>query len=673
MAIRTNCIEYGWQSSDTTIPSQSQYQSVQKRIDIPELSSRTFTDVVLQFHGRNSGLESSTAHAGYTMSIQIDSQPTESFTCPDIISNTPEQVSWFYFATASAYFNTYFTASAHNVRFGLYSSNTRTIAQSFKLLCNYQFDDATTTTSIKTVRLPINSVTSSLLGTTRQYLGNYTASIPALDIYLPESSKTYRDIFVEYHANDAAAAATNFQLRTQIDTATSASRYTVSQSLQSAAYYYDIETLSGSISTATTHSIQVASNLANRFTGLGGILYVTYEYDYTGSNTILNSNIYTFGNASNYLSKTQGSFIKKKIYVPETGSITLARSGIMLYQNGANPATLVVGTTSESFVRYVIGAGSIQTGPVPLIFQIDGTGSTDTGLSIASGLNDIPLYMYTDTNNVAGNIFGGGLLYLNYYSAKTQNPAQHTKTLCRSVVATNNMGANTLTFFYNTYLASENINDSRYYIQDMTNIYHVLYGKAGNVPIYDISEFVCFYTGSDYQGSQNPFTMCSYAMANDARILFVSSVSDMTPFIRRYKEAVSTDPKIIVENTHSYGHRTISVTSTQLITFTHLQYQTYHGLTFTITGSIQNYSGSGIIPLIVYDYDTGAKLFTTQSKLGGIIDTYWYDRHSNLMIVAETGSRYVSNVLPAGSGSFSIVIPTAGAPTATEKSFTFIG
>lgn len=683
MAIRSNSIEYGWQTDSTIVNSGSTFVSSVERVHIPELASRTFTDVIMQFHGRNSGLEIVNTIGLYTMSIQIDSQPTESYYVQSMFNQTIEQISYTYFASASAYFNTYFTASAHNVKFYINSSNTRTIGHAFKLLCGYSFDDATVTNSIKTVRLPINSITASVLGTAKAYIGNYTASIPALDSYLPESSKTYRNIFIEYHSNDASTSTANFNLITQIDNnPSSGSRFTISQSLQSGPYYYEIQKLSGSIDTSQTHSIAMQSSVANRLCNIGGILHVTYEYDYTGSTSILNSNVYSMADANFYVSqRNQGeTFFYKRIYIPETGSIELRRSGVMFLNGGSAPNTVYVSTNSSSNAVYTTQNASVQTGYCPLIFQIDGTGSHIPAITLASGYNDVRIYYSALVNTAGSPSFHGALLYLNYVSIRNGPPLTHAHTVPKLIVGGNNLINGSIGFMYSHHTASITMPDVNYYIVDSTDCHYFSFGAASNVPIFNMTETVLFLTGSEYYYDKaNPLIRNSFGFVNDARHYFAMTVSDLTPFIQKYPNytILQGRPKISLFTPRVFGYRTVHAHVNATSNHSNMNLLTYHSLTGSITGNIRNYSGLGVMPLKVYDYNSGELLFATSSKGGGVIDTFWYDRHSDIYVVAESGSlRYASNVLPAGSGSYIISIPTGsssapGGPV--EHSFTFIG
>lgn len=679
MAIRTNCIEYGYENVVSMVPSGTLY-TVSKQITIPETTSRVFSDVTLTFHGRNSGREVVASIGLYTMSLQIDNNPSQSFIHPSGFTNaTVEQVSFGLHVSGSSYFNTYFTSSRHVVSVGIKTPNVDTIGHNFKLACTYQFDDSSTTTSIKTVRLPICSITgSAALGTGLVYLGNHTASIDALDTYLPELSKSFTDIFMEYHSNDASAATTNFSLKTQLDTAASQSRFVVSQSLQSAAYYYDIHTLSGSIDTATTHSIRVASSLASRFSNLFGILHCTYMYDYTGSTSIMNSNVYSFGNSDIFTSIVPNSRKSKKIYIPEPGTIQLKRSGILWMHGAGQPNVFGYGITTASSATHTVQLGTLQTGMNPMMLSIDGTGSHIGPISLSSGYNDINIYYNYTTNAPGQQTELGSLLYLNYISGKNNFPLENTHTVLSTAVSSNSSGNGGITYFYSPYFASASVSDPYWFISDWTMFYHRIYGTSANAPIYFISDISCFYTGSELTHSRTPnsnVNINTIAMAGDSRLYYCHSVYDFTSLVRRYNnQYAGLYPRIDMSNSHLFYSRNVSLTVAAITMYSHLQYITYHGITFPVTGSITNYSGSGAgIPLSIFDYTTGEKLFETSSKVGGIIDTYWYDKHTNLFIVAETGSRYVSNVLPAGSGSYLITIPTAGALANSEHSFTFIG
>lgn len=682
MAITTNCIEYGWETSLATTPSGSTYTTPYKPITIPETASRIFEDVSILHHVRNVGNEASTNLGYIQLSVQIDSNPTASVSCLAIVSSAAEQISLTTLFGVTEYFNAYFTASTHNVRFYTNSNDgtggINRIGESLKLICTYKFNDALVNAGIKTVRFPINSSTS-IIGTSLQYLGNYTASIPALDSYLPELNKDFKDIFVEYHGNDAGNAVTNFSLRTMIDTDASQSRFVISQSLNSAAYYYDIHNLSGSISTATTHSIRVASSLANRFTGLGGILYATYTYDYTASKAIMSSVIYPMGDVSVSKRSTDDDFAETLIYIPTTGSVWMARSGILTGQNGTGAANVLLSTDAGSLTTYTLTAGSIQTGYIPIVHQIDGTGSSNPAISLSNGYNTIRFVSKFSAPNTSA-VQLGGILLLNYITSASK-PCETMHSINNTMISSSaNLNAATFGFYYD-YSATSSILEPNYMIDALVNVYHMKSSTNANAPIYAIFEHGCYATGSDNVANvTNPYPIGTIGLPTDSRYSFSTYYNDMTPVVMKYPEYIAKNGRNMIDlrSPHRFQFRQISLTSAAISQFGHAQWITYHSKLFPVTGSIANYSGTGAdISITVYDYGTGEKLFVTQSLSGGNISTNWYSAHDNLMLVAETGSqRYVSNVLPAGSGSYLITIPTAstGAPgVPVEHSFTFIG
>jgi hypothetical protein len=685
MAIRTNTIEYGWETELTDVQSGSMTPSTVKTIYIPETSSRVFTSVVMCM-GNRIGLSANTVAAACSMSVQIDNNPTSSFhIIPQATNLTTEHVAYQLYVPITSYFNTYFTSSVHQVRFHNRPIFETINGRTFKLICTYQCEDENITTAIKTVRLPINSVTSSTLGTSEVYLGNYTASIPAFDSYLPEVSKSYRDIFVEYHANDAGSGTTNFQLRTRIDNATSASRFVVSQSFQSAAYYYDLQTLSGSIDTSTTHSIRVASTVASRFTGLCGILYCTYEYNYTGSTNVLNSLILPVENADSFTvvrisgmpsSSFEQAYKKASVYIPES-DVQLRRSAVMLSHVGSVLSTHNISINSASYTAYVLKAGTLQTGAVPIMHQIDGTGSSNTNsIVLSSGWNNIKIFGYKTSTTTDAH--AGMLLYLNYTSsvdAQTR-PGSNNHTVLELVSGSFLPGSSVISTNYWFYPYSMSLADRPINIVGCANQYHYLSGKSSNTPIFSSKKQVIYYTGSDYSFDSNvtnPVSCGEIDYITDARIDMFNIYADLYPVVKKTTLQSSIRSEMDLRQYHLFGTRDINSVAAQSV-LSHLLWITYNTKQYSITGSIANYSGSGIIPISVYDYDSGIKLFNTSSKSGGVIDTYWYDRHTNLMLIAETGSRYISNILPANSGSFLITIPTSSVTVASgEKSFTFIG
>lgn len=530
---------------------------------------------------------------------------------------------------------------------------------SFKMSTTYQYDDFNLEWHTKTVRIPINSlVGNAICGTTMQILDN-TGSIPALDTWLPEASKSYKDIVVEFYAFTALNAASNISLTYNIDNGQTFTGETYWHSANGGVFSYDTWRLNtASFDTSVSHSIYVGSTLANTFSNLGAILNVTYTYHVPSTTRVMNSLIMTgVDDDGTMQTSTLPTTYHKKLLITAPGTINLRQSGFLLFTGCAATQTVSFKCGAQNYINYRLLQGSVNSGNYPIIHRIDSTSTGSAALTLTRGYNDIETYWYANAVNVVSGL--SGMLILNYESDKSeQGVGAHAHTIAMTMTGSTAIGQQ-LSFLWPS---SSFIPESNYYILSASPVVYRFTSTA-----IETSQLYAFYTGSE--GPTNDGTgyinLGTTIFRSDAEVGTRITTGRYGDYIKRYPQDPD-DTLIDIQTRRRYLLQNVgnTVYSSEMLL-------TYRSLTFPVSGSILNYSGDGRMSIRVLDVDRNEIILDSSSSVGGIINEVWYEDINNLQVIAYNSSSYaVSNIIPAGTGSFTINFASGGS---TEHSYTFIG
>ncbi len=546
-----------------------------------------------------------------------------------------------------------------------YGSNTNTSGFCSKLITTYEYDDSNLVWATKTVRIPIESDDDRLSASF--VLNGGTGAIPALDSYLPEVSKSYKEIALELMCNDCGANATSFDASLRIDAAGETFIFsTLSKILNTANYWYAVYKFNtASFNTTIPHDLYLKSSTTNRFSNTCGILNVTYTYKASESTIIMNSCMYNMTDASqngirNLSSLYHTQSYATKFLISEPAPITVKHVGTVLYTKYAVSTALSIGVTSDSGSTtpsnyYTITAGSVQAGDGVLITVPPTSSFGNWG----RGYNTIQ----TRLVNMGGNpIAVVGYHIVNYTSRKsTQGVGAHQHTIEHLLTSQQNaLHSYAAEQFPETYIipesdyyinsafikafnrSSETKGSGRLYVSDRS---HSMSYGVNSMPIYD----------SQY-----------YETDGEAGNRF--DIISLDAGINRYPYKYNVS-KLNLNTTNTYIYD-FAGSTTQIGT---KMFVTYGSITFPVSGTITNYTGNGQVPIDIFDYETKEHLYSSTASSGGIFNTKWIDSTRNLIVIANnSGSLKGSNIIPAGSSSFSIDFST-GTAESSEHSFTFIG
>lgn len=433
MALRTKTVEYvletftALRSSVTALAGTNFATFNAQTIVIPETTNRTFRSVEIILTIRDAETTTARRFDGLRVGVQIDAV---AFDDRDLtgtgIANTGDHYILTFTRNATEYFRTNFTGTSHNVIVRVepetdVASNVNNIT--CKLRITYEYNDVGPSSYVKTVKIPIESNFgyTSTTPNTNVRGSSSIGQIPALDTFLPESGKTYRQIWFEIMATDAGAATTDFTGVFAIGSG-ARSGAGLEQGLNTSCWYYDQWVFSG-FATNSGHDFQAWCATTNRFERLGAVMGVTYTYS-PSSTGVINSLVIplnSWGRAIEGTTAADQDMFYNNLFIQEPGTISMKQSALVFFWNnggagnltfsvsGSKAATGSQGVTLASYT----GTAFVQAGQHSVVHRIDlAHGGTAIGLN--RGLNVLNAKIFCSANNVV--TCPNGYYIINYTS-----------------------------------------------------------------------------------------------------------------------------------------------------------------------------------------------------------------------------------------------------------------
>ena len=622
MATRLKTTEW-WFPAGTTLVDATDTNLTQITVYLPE-SSKTFKKVMLEVmaHDRNTTLgnisrnQLSLSVAGSAYTVQNSTQ---------LLTNGGEQQTVLFSADFTALFTSSFTSTSHTVdaRVLLDSSVTTPLSPAFnnvtaRLVITYEYDD-TSSTQIKTVRIPLNAPVSTL-ATSKP--GTATATIPALDTELPEASKVYRQTVLVAQGNDNGSS-TDLILNMQIDTNTAFASASYEHGSNCAMFIRcnSIE----SFTTNASHSFYIWGNAAS-FNHFQAWLVVTYEFDATSSNDTFVSLMLPISMDSPMGGTTSSDYQRatRALWIQETGIVAKQQACYLFWDqlNAISGLNMRIGT--GSFVTYTDAAAVLAGSNAAMI-------RNDSAFSLARGNNTLNVDAYrTDTIDLGNNVCG--FFIINYTADKPSGgygAANHTVEWPLSVTGTGapsvqtTLAAQAITIPESDYFITA-FGTSCKYIPNGTNIVQGnivqverLSGEGGIIwePAYADLAGTDGETGVYHSYSQARDLFLRFpgdTMGHESRLDFETS--------RRWRWAVGN-------GVAAFGQLAAIFT--------------YHTITYTVSGSVTGSAGGTVYIDLIRDGAPLEILKTTTRTGNGSYSFTWYDNTIEVYTSAYEDSTHV--------------------------------
>lgn len=440
MATRIKTVEYAFPTNNTNLAATTRYDFAAITLYLPETTARTFRSARVLIVARDN-VGTATTCTALLCGIKLGAAAfNDASITPH--ANTGENHVYAFERDVTSYFNSNFgTGASQTCQVGFLATGPATIDIAAKLILTYEYDDEATT-HVKTVKIPLEAGTGALT-TTLTELG--TNQIPALDSFLPESSKVYRNIWFEICYSDHRNTATaDDNLEFQIDSLTAHTTGNHEGALASncgGMYIWD-QGASPAWATNATHQFKARTvNGNNSYNHIAIILCVTYEFD-PASSTIINSLMIPMSHVTRPGSTGSSTPVMALVdlWIQEPGTISQVQSGIFACysQNGATGPVLVAGAASARSYTDVAGTPTCYRF---LTQRVDSGAAAGAAWTLARGLNRLSVQVRTSSGGSSPNEVSLWLI-INYTSSNDgAGGSRHNRTLIFNVQTAQAIGA----------------------------------------------------------------------------------------------------------------------------------------------------------------------------------------------------------------------------------------
>jgi len=670
MALRTKTIEYCFPFATAAVAAGTARDFTNITVNIPENTSRTFRSVILEV----TACDNPTTAASLTavlMGISVSPTARNDATVSQTITNSGENQSFIFTRDVTGYFQTNFTSTSHTVGARLTLTGATSVNCTAKLIITYEYDDTGQTTRIKTVKIPIDGNNGNLT-TSLTAVGGVSDQIPALDTFLPEASKTYRDIFFEINTHTGKNSTTSRVLTMRYNGTNSLASTAYQGALNSDIWFRRIDKIitgqTGAIDTSTTNTVEAqTANTDMPCPCLSGVLVVTYEYDHDASTTILNSlqipAIDESGWCGGPRSEDRSRFFRT-LFVEEPGPIELKQSGVLAsYIDGA-AVSMVFNIGAQDDRAFDHGA-TVRCGGMHHMRRFDsGAVGDPSGITLARGLNSIQIDFFTTGNTVGSkgsNV--SAILFLNYYSGKhVDGDGAHAHT----------------TYWINRPYATGGLTERLQYsgvttpIIPETNWYSISIGYEGKVLLSGTAVgSLAFAFQTEIQSTETVgagwLDFYNSIYSSDAEIgpsLIWARARDDYKRHPRDADTARLDPTVARDYRFDVSQNATTIwQATKLFT--------YHNITFDVAGDITGSDG-GTIYIDLIRTDSG-EVVDTKTQVGdGPFSFVWYDNTIDMIVLAyENDDKKGASGQYLAGGADAFDIDLAGTPeTATYYAYT---
>lgn len=652
MALRTKSIQYALplQSSSIAVNTIRPFAPIQ--VFVPETGSRTFTSCFVNVFIEDAGSSASPT------SFRVAAAVTSSGTTAVVDSTGPgaavtgtsttsgESQCWMLLRDTTALFNTAMGSVSSSAYFWLSTLVPVNATQyaAAKLTLSYEYDDVANT-RIKTVRIPLQSYTGSLPATLLEV--GQPNQIPALDSFLPEANKVYRDIFFEIEGNDQCNSTTNTALMYTTDNeAEQSGSGTLVQTLASARYFYTCVKPTASMNKNTTHAwkLRTQATAGGTFDCVSTVLHVTYEYDHAASSKVINSLMIIAADDVGYMGgniATSGSRFNRDIIINEPGPIQLVQSGIKYYFIESGVLGFMPTCGSQTEKKYVFPARTSTCGCNATLMRIDSSSLQGLGINnFNRGANDLLVNWYRTGSNfgeLGSNL--SALLYLNYTSSISSQPggdANHAQTRFDLLLPNTGPKALFITSSWAPYMSSGTQN--RYWLMSYGFLIYSWIPSTTN----NASGLALTCQIKPNEGAGKGWeSLYSGIYESDPELGVMVTVARARDSFKRHNKEPDVN-RLYITQSREYRF------STSNLSFVNgYGMYTYHTINYHLSGSVSGYTGGGDgIDIKFFNSLDNIFVLSSSTIATGKFSDIWYDNTIPLYAVAYQDATHLGRSAP---------------------------
>lgn len=621
-------------ATNTTLGTATVHTFSAITVQLPE-SLKTMRSVVLRVTARDAAPTTARRLDGVRIGVQIDAVAFNDLDWTGTgITATGDHFSCYADRDVTSYFVTNYTGTSHTVGARVaFETDVADVVNNItcQLIITYEYDDSSTN-HVKTVAIPLEGATGFVSTIANADFRGSTgaAQIPALNSFLPESTKTIDFIWFEIQATDSGNSITNFNINYSIDAGITATRATLEQGLNTSVRFYDLWPTT--FDTSISHDFEAWSSLASTFERITVTMYVTYRFDASATTTVLNSILLPIncheGTLNNSTAVNQDVF-ETTFWIEEPTTITMVQSGLHLVFDTGVADTLTVavsghdaagGSQGTTTSAYTVSA-RVDSGTKMLQHRID-VAHGGTAITLGRGKNTLRFKIFGST---VVNIYNlGGYFILNYTSGKSSTGiGSHNQTTEWQRSTVQNAFSTTSGIVIGTAeQRTPNIPQTNYYLNA---VIHHLEGNASSTSFTTL--FAAIESG---EGPADGWArLGSLIRAGDAKYGHNTSffTNDMDNW-KRYPNDQNPKKFMNIETARVFRIYGFYIIHDSLRTVL-----THHSLTFEVGGTISGSAG-GTVNIALLDATTFEVLDKTTRSGNGIYTFNWYDSTRDVIVAA---------------------------------------
>lgn len=646
MATRLKTVQYAFPTL-ASLASNTLTNLSQITIYLPESGAKTIQEAWLEVSMDDIVTATGGSLTTKTINLRLNALSYSSTTNANALTHSGENISHFFTRDFSSYFASSWSGTSMTCDVQLQINQSTGTTTGFVNVCTtlhitYQYDD-TSTTQLKTVYVPLNAPVTTLPTAKTSH-----DTIPALDIYLPENSKVYRNIHIITQANTNTSAATDHVVYYQIDSLASTTTGNYESSLITdrwVRFVYDITSLG--MSTNATHTFNVWSSLTARHHCMQAWLVVTYEFNESATTSVMNSLLLPVEiNSPVGISATVFQRATREMMIQETNPVLNRLAAYVRWNNVANEAGLNVRIGTGTFIAYTnTGSGAIAGGKGLMIRN-----DAPAGFSFGRGKNFLQLDLYNTSTSAKGGNWGC-LWMVNYTSDKhPDGVGAHNHSIIWPL-AFHGTGAASLNVI--TAATAPIIPETDYYVSALGLHLGYINNSTSIVstPSINIERLASTEGGLLWEQGYTD------AGIIDTEVGYNESWSQTRDMFMRWPGDVE-DSRMDIEASRRYGlyipNQSAAATAAFWETFQ--LYMTYHTITYAVTGNISGSNG-GTVTINLHRANDNGKVYSTTRVGDGSFSITWYDNaFSDVYIVAYEDANHHgrSGVGTAGVDTFDV-------------------
>lgn len=624
MATRLKTVKYTFPALASLV-NNTLTNLTQITVYLPETGTKTFRSVVAHVTMDDIITATGGTVTTKTFGLRLGAAAYTNVANANALTNTGENASHRFEVDYTAHFTTNWTGSSMTCDFQATVNQSTGTTLGMVNVCvtldiTYEYDD-TSTTHVKTVLIPLNAPAGAIATVATTY-----DTIPVLDTYLPEASKTYRNIHLVIQGNEHRnAATTDHTLTLRVGSATQATGLYEGALASDRMFRYVWDLTTAYPSTAATQTFQPTADVA-RVNHFQAYLVVTYEFNATTTTSVMNSVMLPMEVASPMGGTAAGDYQRgtRELWIQEA-SITGNRIAFFpFWQQIAAIAGLNMRIGTGSFVAYT-DAASITCGSNAAMVR------NDAAFTLARGRNKLNFDIYrTDTADFGWNVSGFWLV--NYTSAKhADGVGAHNHTVEYNLAAN---GTAASAVIVTTGALAVQIPETDYLINAL-GVELVAQTTSGVAP----SGFTVLVERLAAEGGIEWESIYIDQSQTDPEVGWFALYAQMRSIFKRWTGDADTS-RIDIETARRY-RILIGSATTSPAWFNLAVCMTYHSIKYTVADNIAGFTGTVSVDLHRSDENTdqAGELVKSTTRAGdGAFSFTWYDNTEELYIVANDGT-----------------------------------